>query len=282
MPSPRRWPRTLLALVVVALLAAGCSSLAHASGPQTATLSNPAPSGSAPPGPWHIVALGDSVTAGGPCPCTTFPQLYAQKLSYARGVRTTVQNLGVNGLDSAGLLASLRNPHSAATTAVRNSDIDLITIGANDFAPEHNDVTNGRCAGAAGAACVNAELAGMQRNVSAVLATIHQLRGSRPTAILVTGYWNVFEDGAVARRAFPAAGLRASRELTTLANDALRRAAQNGGATYVDLMLPFIGPRTGGDPTSLLGPDGDHPNAAGQDLIATRLLAAGLHGLTGP
>jgi lysophospholipase L1-like esterase len=31
----------------------------------------------------------------------------------------------------------------------------------------------------------------------------------------------------------------------------------------------------GGDPTSLLAPDGDHPNQAGHELVATTAAAAG-------
>ena len=121
----------------------------------------------------------------------------------------------------------------------------------------------------------------MERDIEQTISAIHRLRGGRRTAVLVTGYWNVFEDGAVARRDYPDVGVRATQRLTGLVNDGIRAAADRGGATYVDLSVPFDGPRTGGDPTRLLGPDGDHPNAAGQDLIAARLLAAGLPGMAG-
>ena len=97
--------------------------------------------------------------------------------------------------------------------------------------------------------------------------------------MLVTGYWNVFEDGSVARRSFPRLGVEAAQRLTAVANAAIRSAARRAGTTYVDLYAPFNGPESHGDTTVLLGPDGDHPNAAGQALIARRLLAAGLPGL---
>jgi lysophospholipase L1-like esterase len=228
---------------------------------------------------WHIAALGDSVTSGGPCGCTPFPQRYGKEIAQVRGVRTSTQNLGVGGLDSQGLLAMLRNNSSPVRRAAGAADIDLVTIGANDFSDQHDNVTSGRCLGGVGTECVSDELASLQRNVAAVVSTIRRLRGHHPTAILVTGYWNVFEDGAVARRSFPRIGVRATKRLTVLANDEIRRAARRSGATYVDLYEPFDGPYTRGDPTRLLGPDGDHPNAAGQELIAKRLLAAGLSGL---
>jgi lysophospholipase L1-like esterase len=226
-----------------------------------------------------VVALGDSVTAGGPCGCTTFPTLYAQKVAYARGIHTHVQNLGVNGEDSAQLLSAVRDSSSTTSAAVRGAAIDLVTIGANDFSDQHDAVTGGRCLADDSTACVDQQLASMESNLEGVLSAIHHLRAGRPTAVLVTGYWNVFEDGAVARKAFSDDGVRATRRLTALVNDGIRRAATRGRATYVDLTVPFIGPRTSYDATSLLGPDGDHPNAAGHQLIATRLLAAGLPGL---
>ena len=46
------------------------------------------------------------------------------------------------------------------------------------------------------------------------------------------------------------------------------------GAHYVDLFRPFE--QSGRDVTSLMAPDGDHPNAAGHELIARTLLDAGL------
>ena len=44
--------------------------------------------------------------------------------------------------------------------------------------------------------------------------------------------------------------------------------------TYVDIYTPFKGADGSTDDTALLADDGDHPNAAGHQLIATALLAA--------
>ncbi len=271
---------------VLLLVAASCSQppATGSAGSATALPSAPAsiggPSGSVTPaGVWSIAALGDSVTSGGPCGCTPFPQLYGQDLAEARGVRTVTSNLGQGGLTSEQLLHELQDPGSAEAAAVREADIDLVTIGANDFADQHDNVTTGRCMTSASMACISDDLGSMRADVTAIIGLIHRLRGQRPTAVLVTGYWNVFEDGAVARSQFPHIGLQATRALTRLANDGIRAAAHQAGATYVDLYAPFNGPTTAGDPTGLLGPDGDHPNAAGQALIGKRLLAAGLPGL---
>jgi lysophospholipase L1-like esterase len=231
------------------------------------------------PGPWHVVALGDSVTSGARCGCTAFPQLYARDLGRARGARVTVQNLGRNGQDTTGLLALLRQAGSTPETAVRRADIVLLTIGANDFGDHHDDVVADRCALDGQDSCVDGELHRLRHNMRALLQRVRDLRGRRPTAVLVTGYWNVFEDGAVARRAFSPAGFRATRTLTFQADTVLRDAARGEGATFVGLYAPFHGPAAHGDVTNLLASDGNHPNAAGQSLIAQRLLAAGLRGL---
>ncbi len=271
---------TLVVVLAALLASAGCTRSAAAHGASAgAPLHVPSPRASPHPGTWSIVALGDSVTSGGPCHCSTFPGIYARKLAYARGVHTTSQNLGRSGEDSGRLLAALRARSSREAAAVRGADIDLLTIGANDFSGYYRDVTEGRCLGDRRTDCVQDAVLSMERNVEQIIRTIHRLRGTRPTAVLVTGYWNVFEDGAVARRDYPRIGVRATRRLTALANDGIKAAADRAGATYVDLVSPFEGPRTGGDPTGLLGADGNHPNARGQDLIAARLLAAGLPGL---
>ena len=297
-------PATVLAAAAACLvLGGGCGTAPRTSGAAAAPPPSPTrssvppsvppsgpssspPSSTAPPsfdpvaaGPWHVVALGDSVTAGARCGCTPFPVLYARALSRARGARVTVQNLGQGGQDSAGLLAQLRQPGSLQRTAVRRADIVLLTIGANDFGNHHDDVVTDRCALDGAASCVRGEMAELRGNMAALLATIRALRGSRPTAVLVTGYWNVFEDGAVARRAWSAAGLRASRRLTFLADAVLHDAAVRAHATFVGLYAPFHGPAARGDVTHLLARDGNHPDAAGQALIAQRLLAAGLRGL---
>jgi acyl-CoA thioesterase I len=51
-------------------------------------------------------------------------------------------------------------------------------------------------------------------------------------------------------------------------NTALRKAAANGNATYVPTLEAFHGDDGTRDPTGLLAPDGDHPNAAGHAAIA--------------
>lgn len=247
-------------------------------GPTEASTSAPT-SAPAQPRQWTVVALGDSVTSGAACHCTAFPQLYAQLLSRIRGIPASAQNFGVNGLTSGGLLTRITDTTALTHQAAAGADIDLITIGANDFADHFGPITTAQCSGPDATDCVNDELETMGRNVTAILNEIHQLRAGKRTVVLVTGYWNVFQDGQVARTAYPKAGVQATKALTLRANTTLRQVATADGATFVGLFTPFNGPAGGDDVTKLLAPDGDHPNAAGHELIAQRLIAAGLPGL---
>lgn len=237
------------------------------------------PPSPAPPSSYGVVALGDSVTAGATCGCTAFPQLYAKDLTRTRGVHTTVSNDGVGGLTSTQLLHRLDTDDSKEARGAADADIDIVTIGANDFNDHHEPITNGSCAGSGNNDCVEDELDQLRHNMVAIVDRIHTLRGDRPSAVLVTGYWNVFQDGDVARSAFSAAGQTATRTLTLQANKAIAAAAVKTGATYVDLYAPFHATRSDGDVTHLLLADGDHPNAKGHALIADQLIAAGLPGL---
>ncbi len=224
------------------------------------------------PGQHVVVALGDSVPAGAACSCKPFPDLYGSLLTQRTGASVEVTNEAVNGLDTRGLLAQLQRTHVA--TAVSRADVVLVTIGANDFGPRHDEVVEGACTVGSKIACVDAELNVMRDQLRRILSDIHSLREGRPTSILVTGYWNVFEDKLVAERAFGPEGLRASIQLTHLVNGAIRAVAAEAGASYVDLFAPFHMPELEED--TLLADDGDHPDAAGHALIAHTLLDAGL------
>jgi lysophospholipase L1-like esterase len=110
-------------------------------------------------------------------------------------------------------------------------------------------------------------------DVGDILAAAKNLRGGRPTQLLVTDYWNVFADGDVALASDGPAYLQWSDELTRALNISICAAARSAGATCVDLYAPFKGDGSE-NPTSLLAADGDHPNAAGNQLISSVLLAA--------
>jgi len=251
------------------------SSRAPSSTIPSATPSAASPSPTPAAVPHAVVALGDSVPAGNVCGCRPFPEVYGTLLSQRTGAPVSVDNLAVGGLDTSGLIAQLGRPNYQA--AVRRSDIVLITIGANDFGDHHDQVVTGRC-GTGNADCVADEVTALRAHLTTVLDRIRALRGTAPTTILVTGYWNVFQDGDVARRDVGEAGLQASLRLTDRANAVIQSVSAAEGAHYVDLFTAFNS--TGQDITGLMAGDGDHPNAAGHRLIAEALIDAGLPRVT--
>jgi lysophospholipase L1-like esterase len=199
--------------------------------------------GPAPP-PRTVVALGDSVPAGSACGCVPFPGLYA-RAQHAVGV-----NLAEPGYTSADVLAQLPADRDVLASATEV----LLMVGANDVgeAFEADDPY------APAAAAVRTDVA----------ATVTAIERIRPIPVIVFGYWNVVLDGRVAAEKYGPDGVRAAADATRFANDALRAAARQSGARYVPTEAAFHGDDGGRDPTGLLAPDGDHPNAAGHAAIA--------------
>jgi len=214
-----------------------------------------------------VVGIGDSVTSAAVCQCTGFVELVAGQLWAAAGGPGHAVNLGKGGLTSADLRRSITKPGPTSSAAAQ-ADILLVTIGANDLTPLLLQRRTSGCPAACYAPAVDA----VEANLRAILGAARTLRGHQPTQVLVTDYWNVFADGDVARAANGTAYLRWSDELTRALNARICRAATSTGATCVDLYAPFKGDGER-NPTEFLAGDGDHPNAAGHQLIASALIA---------
>lgn len=162
-----------------------------------------------------FVALGDSVAAGSACSCLPFPELVREAASTARGGDAYLLNAAAGGVTSADVLASVRDDDTAVATALPRATVVLLTVGANDF-PE------ALAAGCdAALACYGSRVAAMQTAVGGTIARIAELSRAR---VVVTGYWSVFRDGAVADER-GAAYVVTTRALTNRVNDALRAAA---------------------------------------------------------
>jgi lysophospholipase L1-like esterase len=144
-----------------------------------------------------------------------------------------------------------------------------VTIGANDLVPLTGSWEDGGC----DTACATPAVEAMERGLDGDLALLETLTPAH-TTVLVTSYWNVFEDGDVADATRGPGFAGWSDGVTKLANTAICRAAVAASDTCVDLYEPFEGSDGTQNPTNLLAADGDHPNAAGHDLIARALLAA--------
>jgi lysophospholipase L1-like esterase len=180
--------------------------------------------------------------------------------------RVTSTNLGKGGLTTTSMAAQLTDP--TVRKALAGADVVVVTIGANDLIPLIGQWHLGKCA----SACISTATTAMQARLQTVLASLNT--EVQPGAkVLVTNYWNVFEDGDVADRDYGAGFAAWSDAVTKSANVAISAAAAANAEQDVDIYEPFEG---NGDrnPTSLLAADGDHPNAAGHRLIAEALIQA--------
>lgn len=259
-----------VALAVAATLLAGCGG--SSSTPTVRTVRPPTPTTG---GQVSLVGLGDSIPAGDECPgCTPFVELYGQQLAQQRSAPVQVTNLGVGGWTSSDLLGALQ-PGGDDAAAVAAADVVTVTIGANDFFAQLDSYLAGDCGGGDGLGCFQPYLPQLRTTLTQVLQQISTLRAGRPTQVLVTGYWNVFPDGAVAQDEYGPGFLTASASLTTEANAVISSVAAAHGAAYADLVTPFKGAAGDADPTALLADDGDHPDQAGHQAIADALVALG-------
>jgi lysophospholipase L1-like esterase len=274
--------RRVVAVAVTTVICAGVLAATSGAGrtaikEAVASLPTPHPkvrprTAPAHPAALKVVALGDSVTSGANCNCDAFPDIYGGLLGKRTGAKVTVDNLGVGGLNSGGLLAQLGEADSAA--AVAGADVVLLTIGANDFGDHHDQVTAAACASAPGGDCVSQEIDQLSGDLQQILTKVRALRQNKTTTVLVTGYWNVYEDGEVAQKAYSPEGVAATVGLTRRVNSVIWSVSGAQGATYVDLFGPFE--KRGSAVTSLLAADGDHPSADGHLLIAQVLVQVGL------
>jgi lysophospholipase L1-like esterase len=257
-------------LFLIGFLAAGLLPWAHAptSGGSTAVNSSPNP-----PVATRVVGLGDSVPAAAGCACTSFVELFGHDVGQHTGRPNHTDNDARNALDTAGLLAQLQDPTVAKEVA--HADLVTVTIGANDFATAQRDYFAGTCGGGDGLECFRTTLPSLRANLTAVLDRIRTLAAGHPVGVRVTNYWNVFEDGEVAQQQHGDAFVRDSDQLTQEANAVICDAALRAGAVCIDLDTAFKRTSAAGDPTGLLASDGDHPNQAGQKLIAATVAAAG-------
>lgn len=252
-PSRLSLARLAAGCLAAGSMAAGCVATGGVGDAEALLPSSPF----LPAGALTLVALGDSVPAGSACGCRPFPAQAARAL----GPRAVARNLAHGGLTSRGLLAQLSDPRTRAELA--RARAVTVTVGANDFDESRAD--DARCADPQ--ACFAEGLDDLEQTIGRVLGRLGAV--VRPgTAVLVTGYWNVFRDGRVGADHGPGY-VAASAALTRQVNARLATAADTAGASYVDLYGPFAG---SGNVTRLLARDGDHPNARGHRLIADQLV----------
>jgi len=259
MPSLRLRIPALTAVLVTVTVAGGLTG----SGPAEALAASRGGGGS-----YRVVGFGDSVPSGSNCGCTNYVTLATRALARRYGEVAVLHNLARGSQTTAGVLAQLRDP--VVRTEVADSDLVVITVGANDFPA--GKLMSSACRPAPATSCYRAILAAQRIRLDAILAQVRSLQARHGGSVVVTGYWNVFLDGVVARR-LGSGYVRASTSLTVADNAMIASVARARSARYVDLYRAFRG-NGSVDDTRLLASDGDHPNAAGHRVIAAAVVAA--------
>lgn len=216
-----------------------------------------------------IVGLGDSVPAGANCSgCTTYVDEVGHRFAAAGGDGAVIYNHAVSGYTTGDLLRQLDD--GGLKRHLARADLVILTIGANDL--DTGFLTDPACAGEALLGCYAAELATVRGDLDRIEATV--LAALKPGArLVVTGYWNVFTDGAVGR-AEGAAWVSGSDALTVRANALIEEVTRGRAGTYVEVRPAFRGADGSQDITDLLADDGDHLNAAGHVRMADVITAA--------
>jgi acyl-CoA thioesterase-1 len=213
-----------------------------------------------------VVGLGNSVASGTACSCVNFVGAYAALVAMGTNTKATVDNDAVPGSTSADVVNQLAK--DAVQAEIKSATTVLIMTGANDFNDAFDQVSLGAPATATYAPVATA----VQENVTTTVEKIHALNAG--AHVVVLGYWAAMEDGAVAAKDYDGAAVAASIASTTSVNDALAVAAKATGAIYLSTYTAFKGATGTNDPTALLAADGDHPDAAGHQLIARTIYAA--------
>jgi lysophospholipase L1-like esterase len=212
-----------------------------------------------------VLGFGNSVPSGTACLCENFVSAYAAMVAAGTNTKAAVDNDAVPGSTSADVVNQLGRTNVQAQ--VKAATTVLIMTGANDFNDSFDQVSLGAPAADSYAPVATA----VQDNVTAIVEKIHSLNGN--AHVVVLDYWAAMEDGAVAAKDYDAAAMAASLACTSAVNDALAVAAKAAGATYVSTYTAFKGSNGTNDPSALLAADGDHPDAAGHQLIARTIYA---------
>lgn len=259
-----RRSRLIVTTVAVLVALAGCSEANPGA-------KDPAPESSTTSAPPRIqyVAFGDSWPYGAHCGgCATFPELYADGLEGELGEAVEFVDRTTNGGTSGDLLEDIRTVESVRAV-IAESEVIVISTGANDLEPAFGSWHRDECGGADDLDCFRAIAETWQSNFDAMLAEIAALREGAPTAVRVLTNSNEFLGGDPALQFFgPEFGLAGGATITALHHDALCTAAETHDAVCIDLRPVLNGP-------DLTTPASINTQQSMQ-LVADALLASGL------
>jgi lysophospholipase L1-like esterase len=226
-------------------------------------------SGEPPTETWQYVALGNSLAVGVLAERGYVPR-YQQHIQADTGRTVVLTNLGVNGWQSADLLAALRGD-ARFRNAIRQAQVVTWEIGGNDLRAVRLDFIRGTCGGADGEDCLRRAVAQFKTNWDAIVAEILALRGGNPAILRTMDIYNPFV--ALDRLGGRFAVLNPYlREV----NAYIAVSAQRNNIPCARVHQAFNG-EGDEDPVikGLVSSDGLHPNDRGHEVIAAAFRALG-------
>ncbi|WP_162873044.1 SGNH/GDSL hydrolase family protein [Austwickia chelonae] len=229
-----------------------------------------APDPGNPGGSLKVVGLGDSVASGFACECMNYVDMVSHRLGDRYGRPVDIANEAYPGAFSQDVLDQLAEEE--AQKKIRESDLVVVGIGANDFSEEADNAFLAECRDAAASSCYADTAKSMRANLDAILTKVKALQQRPGAQVVVLGYWNVYADGEVGRAHGPEF-VAGSNSLTKWVNQMIAQSAADHQALYADAYAAFKGDGTQ-DTTDLLAPDGEHPGPAGHQLLAEAVLSA--------
>ena len=209
------------------------------------------------------MALGDSVPYGTNCDCRPYPPLTADGLSKSGGQTVTATNDAVPGYTTSDVLHQLSSD-TGVIDHVRGADVVEIEVGANDVAYSSS------CGTAVD--CYTPKLPTVEKNLATIVSRVRELTSGHKALVVLLDYWSVWLGGTYAA-AHGDAYVAAAKTMTEKVDAVIRTTATTTKSAYVDLRAAFKGPDYSYDETHYLSSDGDHPNAAGHQQIATATVA---------
>jgi lysophospholipase L1-like esterase len=231
-------------LIAAGCLAAGCASITTGAGAARSS---------------SIVALGDSVPRGTNCDCTPYPPLTAKGLAATTGKNVTATNDSVAGYTTNNVLKQLTS-NEDVKAHIRKADVVEIEIGANDVAYNKTCGTS--------VDCYAPKVPTVKKNLLDIVRKTQSLLSGRKHVVVLLDYWSVWLGGKYAKEKGEAY-VSAAEEMTDRIDTAIKSTATETRSAYVDLRAAFKGPSYTYDETHYLSSDGDHPNAAGHEKIAS-------------
>jgi lysophospholipase L1-like esterase len=116
--------------------------------------------------------------------------------------------------------------------------------------------------------CYSPHVPTIEKNLDAIVGRVRDLTSGHKALVVLLDYWSVWLGGQYAA-AKGDAYVAAAEQVTHDVNSVIKATAAKTDSAYVDLRAAFKGPDYAYDETHYLASDGDHPNAAGHEQIAT-------------